>query len=389
MFFRTIDVFYLHKAKDEFIRMKENLKLKLSDRLYQLISSEIRLGEYTPGERIPTVRELARHYHVSNSTAAEAVRRLGVNGWITSSPKRGSIVTPVVPETYPLSLRMENRRDTFYFFVFQQNSEEEKCLLELQKEAERYHYKVIACELENEKQTKLVLEKLKHNAAGFICLHSFISRTVLASSAKIPLVILNAGHHAFGYNEIIPDNYNAGWATADYLRKHGHSKLGFITAFPTKDTLSGFHFRERLTGFSDYCMFFQLPKPAVYCWNANMKNGKEMLRDVIAKLLYRAESMPTAAAVGSLPMLNEIMEFAKKEFNIPDITRYMSMITYQDWFEDTSQTSAALAMIPLPVFARESIRLLLHLMNPEAAKHNYRTLISMEIFPGNTVHRLK
>ena len=379
----------LIEHKDVSIGMKENLKLKLSDKLYQLISSEIRLGEYSPGDRIPTVRELARHYHVSNSTAAEAVRHLAASGWITSSPKRGSIVTPAVPEPHLPSLQRESRRDTFYFFFFQRNCEVEKCLLELQKEAERYHYKVIACELENERQTKLVLEKLKHNAAGFICIHSFISRTVLASSVKIPLVILNAGHHAFGYNEIIPDNYNAGWATADYLRKHGHTRLGFITAFPQKDTLSGFHFRERLTGFSDYCTFFQLPKPAVYCWNANIKNGKEMFRKVIAKLLYRTENMPTAAAVGSLPMLNEIMEFAKKEFNIPDITRYMSMITYENWFEDTSQTSADLAMIPLPVFARESIRLLLHLMNPEAAKHHYRTLISMEIVPGNTVHRLK
>ena len=83
------------------------------------------------------------------------------------------------------------------------------------------------------------------------------------------------------------------------------------------------------------------------------------------------------------------MDYARKEFNIPDFSQYMSLISFQDDFDDRKKSSADLAMIPLPVFARESIRLLLHLMNPEAAKHHYRTLISMEIVPGNTVHRLK
>lgn len=369
--------------------MENELKIKLPEKIYGLICTRIRMGEYSPGARIPTVRELAKEYRISNSTAAEAVRQLAEKGWITSSPKRGSIVSPVIPETEGIAPCRESRRDTFYFFYQKQSKGGERCLAGLRKEAGLYHYKVIPCEIENEARMKIILGKIKFNAAGFICTHSFISRAFLTVSRQIPLIVLNAGHHAFGYNEIAPDNYNAGWATAKYLHRHGHKKLGFITSFPPRDPLAGLHFRERLNGFSDYCSFYLLPPPSVYPWNIIQKNGRDVLKEVIGKHLYRSEDVPTAAAVGSLPMLEEIIEYAKSEFDIPDFTRYMSLITYQDRFEDTTQTKADIAMIPLETFTRESIRLLLHLMNPRTAKHHYRNLISMELVPGNTVHQLK
>ena len=366
--------------------MEKFLKTKLPEKICDFICKQIRSGVFPPGAKLPTVLQLAEQFQVSSFTAAAAVKLLKQKGWIETAPKRGSVVARKIPET-PRQ-HQNTLRDTIYFLFEAEKISFQACSDLLSREAADYHYMFATYPVENEREIHSILQRAGRNAAGFLITHSFIQRRLLLPQT-VPTVILNSGHHNFGYNEIIPDNYDTGWAVARYLHSRGHTRLGFISSFPPKYVLGGFHFRERLSGISDYCSYYRLPPPEVYFWDIRKKNGSSIVRNLMEELLRRSEKVPTAAAVGNLFMLEEIMDYARKEFNIPDFSQYMSLISFQDDFDDRKKSSADLAMIPLPVFARESIRLLLHLMNPEAAKHHYRTLISMEIVPGNTVHRLK
>ena len=63
---------------------------------YRQIADEIRAllvaGELPPGERLPTVRQLAIDLAVHHNTVAEAYRVLSEEGWIDLRRKRGATV---------------------------------------------------------------------------------------------------------------------------------------------------------------------------------------------------------------------------------------------------------------------------------------------------------
>lgn len=56
------------------------------------ITARIRSGEYQPGAKLPSYRELADLYSVSVSTAYRAVTRLKERGLATGRPGRGVFV---------------------------------------------------------------------------------------------------------------------------------------------------------------------------------------------------------------------------------------------------------------------------------------------------------
>lgn len=65
--------------------------LRASD-LERLIAQQIRAGDYAEGARLPTVRELAQHYHVNKNTASRAYQALERRGLIDMSRGRGAFV---------------------------------------------------------------------------------------------------------------------------------------------------------------------------------------------------------------------------------------------------------------------------------------------------------
>lgn len=61
--------------------------------LEQIIKSKIMMGEFLPGDQIPTEKELSETYHVSSITARQAVLNLVAEGLLTRKPGRGTFVT--------------------------------------------------------------------------------------------------------------------------------------------------------------------------------------------------------------------------------------------------------------------------------------------------------
>ena len=61
--------------------------------LYNKIIGEIEVGNYRPGDRIPSDNELMRQYTLSKSTVTKALDLLVNNGVVRREQGRGSFVT--------------------------------------------------------------------------------------------------------------------------------------------------------------------------------------------------------------------------------------------------------------------------------------------------------
>lgn len=66
----------------------------LCDQLAGWLRDRIASGRYKPGERLPTIRELAEMPHVSFTTARKAIERLSREGYVNARPHIGSVVMP-------------------------------------------------------------------------------------------------------------------------------------------------------------------------------------------------------------------------------------------------------------------------------------------------------
>lgn len=85
---------------------------------YQRVASalreEIRNGRLKPGDRVPSVRQLAQDQRVASMTAQNALRLLHREGLIVISPGRGTFVRSAAPshdsddELAALTKRVEN-----------------------------------------------------------------------------------------------------------------------------------------------------------------------------------------------------------------------------------------------------------------------------------------
>ena len=62
------------------------------------LTARIRAGEYPPGSKLPTLRDLAAMYSVSVSTIQRALDRVEERGLIVSSQGRGTFVVDDLPE---------------------------------------------------------------------------------------------------------------------------------------------------------------------------------------------------------------------------------------------------------------------------------------------------
>ena len=65
----------------------------LSDEIARRLSQEIREGRLTPGDRLPTEREIGEAFGVSRAVVREAISRLKQEGMIVSMQGRGAFVS--------------------------------------------------------------------------------------------------------------------------------------------------------------------------------------------------------------------------------------------------------------------------------------------------------
>jgi len=74
------------------------------------ITERIRRGRLRPGDPLPGTRSLARTLGVHRNTVLAACRELAAEGWITTSPARGTFVSRALPDPAPRPFAPAARR---------------------------------------------------------------------------------------------------------------------------------------------------------------------------------------------------------------------------------------------------------------------------------------
>ena len=80
-------------------------------RIARALTADIRRGRLRPGDRLPGSRRLASSLHVHRNTVLAALSELIAEGWIETTPGRGTFVTRALPEDRgrPFSRRLGTR----------------------------------------------------------------------------------------------------------------------------------------------------------------------------------------------------------------------------------------------------------------------------------------
>lgn len=77
---------------------------KLYERIATLMRNEIGAGRWVPGERLPSLDSLARHYGVALATVRQAIALLEAEGMVRRRQGRGTFVSEELPEKRWLKL---------------------------------------------------------------------------------------------------------------------------------------------------------------------------------------------------------------------------------------------------------------------------------------------
>lgn len=68
------------------------------ERAYDAIADRIRTGQYKPGDKLPSIRDLAAELDVGQSTLKSALVLLGRDGWTRGQQGDGTYVADSPPE---------------------------------------------------------------------------------------------------------------------------------------------------------------------------------------------------------------------------------------------------------------------------------------------------
>jgi len=96
------------------IRLDPSAHEPLSEQLRSALAARIASGRLAPGERMPTVRDLADELEIAPNTVAKAYRDLASAGLIAGRGRRGTFVSARLPAHLPhREARLAEAADTY------------------------------------------------------------------------------------------------------------------------------------------------------------------------------------------------------------------------------------------------------------------------------------
>src|SRR5580658_6933828 len=94
------------------IRIQQASDVPVYLQIAQSIIKEIKTGTVKPGMRMPGTRELCAQLKVHRQTVVKAYDDLLAQGWIFSSPSKGTFVSEQLPEITPRPLPVKREKIT-------------------------------------------------------------------------------------------------------------------------------------------------------------------------------------------------------------------------------------------------------------------------------------
>lgn len=220
--------------------------LPIFAQLRQQITWLIASGKLKPGDRLPTIRELAEQIGVHMHTVRQAYHSLEADGLVETRPSRGTRVKPfeldklVTTESASPSHTIGVLIPNIYTFY-------DPFISGVEEIARRSGYMIIvsitrdSAELTRQSVGQLIAKKVDGIIAASPVADTF-KRQLPISPDSPPIVYVDAPQ--FPTHSVLLDLENAGFLAARHLVEHGHKRIAFITAPLTwpnfLDTYKGF-----------------------------------------------------------------------------------------------------------------------------------------------------
>lgn len=246
-------------------------RIRLLEQVKNELIASIGAGEFMPGAKMQSVRQISRNLNVSHVTAATALKELAEEGILETRQGAGTFVSEKLPYKMIQKKRMRNSSRTLYFFfrtLQSAGSYHNSILCAIQQEAEKRGWATRIGLLTPEEYEFAAEDP---DAAGIV----FATTQLPLKPTSVP--VINYG--MAGKKEIpsvTPDNYGAGYAAGTYLLRKGIETVYFITIAPREEQVSELQFPERYHGLRDAFLRIGKPEIPLLHWAINHPCRKEV-----------------------------------------------------------------------------------------------------------------
>lgn len=207
-------------------------QVPLYEQIHDTILTQIDTGVYTPGEKLPSEKELESIYHVSRITAKKAMNLLAENGRIVRMPGKGSFVaapTAALPGgsagPCPLvGLILDGFSPSFAYHI----------LHSIQSACEREGYSlVLRCSDGSlERETKAIEDLVALGVRGLIimCVHdeNYNERILQLVIDRFPVVTIDRQLKGLSVPFVGTDNVTAARELTGGLLERGFRRIAFV-----------------------------------------------------------------------------------------------------------------------------------------------------------------
>lgn len=205
--------------------------LPIFAQIRQQITWLIASGKLKPGDRLPTIRDLAEQIGVHMHTVRQAYHALEDDGLAETRPSRGTRVKPYNGKK-AASAESASPSHTIGVLIPNIYSFYDPFLSGVEEVARRMGYMTIVCITRDNEE--LTLQSIRQLIAKKV--DGIVSASTMSKFDEPPAVLsagppfIFADSPQFQANSILFDLDNAGFLGTSHLIEHGHKRIAFITA---------------------------------------------------------------------------------------------------------------------------------------------------------------
>lgn len=266
------------------------------------ILQQLKSGQYAPGEKLPSLRELSREFGCSYVIAFRAVQALKNSGYLETAKGNGIFVTGDARSklTKKLIVYISDRQESS-----QLNPHDllrYSCFQRLVREAG-------FVDLALNEEESLSTDQMNQLAGALITLRTPMQNELIAR--KIPCVFISSLGNHNGMPSVIPDFYQGSCDVMRHLLSCGYRRIGVVTI--DVDEFNQASFAPRLLAYYDMMKAAGLPTLPPLLWNIRNPETQNRLWQLMS-----SKPRPDALFVpNDLLAVEVIRELSKKGVEVP------------------------------------------------------------------------
>lgn len=349
----------------------------LGDQICILLRNEIRAGRWREGERLPTVRELARASGLSSSPISQAMAKLVREGFLVRHVGRGTFLRSMEPDS--------RRRSGVVGIVYNGAAPGQKttaseafdrelimAVAELLSDGgysvQLFHEDALA--IEGWKTEQIIATSPFKNLAALLNIGP-VGDAVLfhVQGVGVPVVCLGDPHPPPDVPFVAGGIQQAVWESLDILYRAGHRRIGLV------HTTSGLPKRTRRLRYEAFfgaCAELGLHPPEH--WIADIGPRFNVNVGLVRRFLSDGD-VPTAVVCTHNHAAQTLYEVAAlTETRIPDDLSVLLITSQSDFGEDFEPALSTL-VIPMKPYAARAVELLTEMLADGSPQSHGGTLI--------------